>query len=264
MSNMFKDLIKKVPTPLQRVDWTLGHRGLDGITEPNPLWMYVKDQALVLICASILIAWVLVVSFQFSGNITQILTAVIGPSVSWLALTYTARSYANQTKWKKQDLFLAQLASDLLSKPFKAILKVMQQANAITPIYLMPEDLTAANFTKDKYVSVSRGDLEAVFTPMGYEFEYTAVQQDLRRYLRHFLASMYCYNQLRRQNAFADFEFLVALRFRTISLCYSHSIFADSYQLVTILDVTYVIVRVNDTTLNQLDCSCMCVTFAIV
>jgi hypothetical protein len=102
---------------------------------------------------------------------------------------------------------LEQLKSDLATKQFRSVLKVMQATNASSPVYLLPEDLTAAHFTSAKYVIVTR--------------------QDLRRYLRQFLASLYCYNQMRRQGMFQDFEFMVALRFKTISLCYNHSIFAE-------------------------------------
>ena len=217
------------PSFTKAVDWTglVQHDALDGLHEPNALIVLIQENLLVIVCAVILIIWVLVVAFQFSGNLTQTLTTIIGPSVSWLALTYTARSYSNQVTWKKQDLCLAQLATDLSSKQFRCIMKIMQQTNDYTPIYLLPDDFTAATYCSEKYVKLSGDDLEFLFTPINATLEYTATQQDLRRYLKQFLAAMYCYNMMRRQRMFKSFEFLVALRFKTVSLCYNSSIFAD-------------------------------------
>lgn len=189
------------PAFTKAVDWTLGEQdSLDGQREPNVLLVLLQENVLVVVCASVLVIWVLVVAFQFAGNLTQTLTTIIGPAVSWLALTYTARSYSNQVQWKKQDLCLTQLATDLNSKPFRCILKLMQQTNDRSPIYLLSDDLTAATYTSDKYVKLSRAEVDAIFAPLHAQQEYTAVQQDLRRYLRQFLAAMYCYNQASYQS----------------------------------------------------------------
>lgn len=122
---------------------------------------------------------------------------------------------------------LTQLATDLNSKQFRCVMKIMQQTNRLTPVWLITDDLTAAAYNSDKYVKLSSNDIDMIFQPICHKTEYSAVQQDLRRYIRHWLAAMYCYNQLRRQRMFDEFKFMVALRFKTISLFYNTSVFAE-------------------------------------